>query len=300
MEMEKANYDDKTGQLLFNPVISKMSDENNRDVWTELFHEKMVLESKKKQAYLNQEKEFDVNNKTKLVSEKSQEINSQLKNCIFKKLFEYFDSDKDNLISHDDITQANLTAEILSLLDGVHVNMKSNDTKLNEEDFIKTLDQVEKSLKYEEKSKLFNWYHKEKLTKSSHCTMNDNNIEKHSFSPEINKRSCSFYTGSQRYEKNFMQRNANLMKNKQAYINTKKQEKDTLEMQECTFSPKISKMKNKSNNNTLNTATIVSKNTNVCTYRTDMKSTTNRIEDEKKTDFKTINIEDQQSKRTDR
>jgi len=297
IEIEKANFDDKTGQLLFSPIISRISKEkNNRDVWSELFHEKVKMENKKKETLSIQEKAFDVRNSIKLISYQSEEIIKQLKSAIFKKLFDCLDIEQKKSICYKDITSnENISEDIISLLDGIKETLKDNDTQLSEADFIKAVEEIDEVMKYQEKTKLFLWYHNEKLCKSPQCTKNTENVKKYSFSPEINKRSTSLYNESKRHEKDFFQRNFNSIKIKEDYINTKRQEKETLELKECTFSPKISRkngsLVDKQTKSTIGTATIVSKNTLSCTHRTgDLKSSVR--EEDKKNDFKTINIDD--------
>ncbi len=97
----------------------------------------------KKENMTIQEKEFINTYKVKLVSENSEQINNQLKNSIFNKLFLCLDTDNDKVISYNDFNSNNLPNEILITLNGISQNIKDNNMQLSEEEFIKSMHQID-------------------------------------------------------------------------------------------------------------------------------------------------------------
>jgi hypothetical protein len=97
----------------------------------------------KKENMTIQEKEFINSNKVKLISENSEQINNQLKNSIFNKLFLCLDNDNDKVISYNDFNSNNLPNEILNTLNGISQNIKDNNLQLSEEEFIKSMHQID-------------------------------------------------------------------------------------------------------------------------------------------------------------
>ena len=126
-DFEKAKFDEKTGQELFHPVISKKSMEiQKKDVWEDLHREKINLIITKKEQISLQEKEFISTHKTKLVSTQSEIIINQLKHSIFTKLFHDLDNDSDKIVSYHDFNNKNLPDNILIILNGISQNIKDN------------------------------------------------------------------------------------------------------------------------------------------------------------------------------
>lgn len=114
-----------------------------QEIWEELYRERTTLLATKKERITQQEIEFFNANKTKLVSEKSEEIIGRLKNSIFTKLFSFLDSDGDNEISADDFGNGNLPPNILRILEGISQTMKQNNDKLILEQFLETMRKVD-------------------------------------------------------------------------------------------------------------------------------------------------------------
>jgi len=143
-DFEKSRYDFKTGQELFHPVISQRSKEiEKKNIWEILYRERNYLQAMKKENMTIQEKEFINTYKVKLVSENSEQINNQLKNSIFNKLFLCLDTDNDKVISYNDFNSNNLPNEILITLNGISQNIKDNNMQLSEEEFIKSMHQID-------------------------------------------------------------------------------------------------------------------------------------------------------------
>jgi hypothetical protein len=112
-------------------------------IWEELYRERNTLIANKKEMMSQNEIEFFNSNKTKLVSENSEQIVSKLRNAIFTKLFESLDTDGDKSISYDDFNAKNLPENVLLALNGISQNIKENQEKLTEEDFIKSMEEID-------------------------------------------------------------------------------------------------------------------------------------------------------------
>lgn len=233
-------YDSKTGQKLFQPVISFSSLENIKhrndiDLFQYLYEDKQVRNNNRDQMGIEAEIQAKKFSRMKLISENSDQINNLLKEDCFNCLFKCLDHNHDDIIECTDSfiknAEINLDENLLEIFQPIFIELKENEETLSKEEFFMAIEELFKILSVTQKRDLINWYinQKRESTNEKRRLLSEN--KELTFHPKISENSNLFYSSSTRYSKDFLERNIDLNISRENYLRVKSKEKQEKELE---------------------------------------------------------------------
>lgn len=239
-ELQASLSDCKTGQKLFQPIISDnktidtTSHRQEKTLFEFLYEEHKLKPEKRKDYELDSTKEIIKNSNLKLTTKKTDQLNSLLKEDCFECLFELIDHNDDNVVECSESFTKNmedkLDKNIINIIEPIFTELKEHQESLKKEEFFMALDELFKDLSVAQKRELLNWYVEKKRINSPSKKRTLVDSSNFTYNPYISKNSQHLYSNSKRYSKDFFNRNIELLHSREKYIKEKSIERVQIEL----------------------------------------------------------------------
>lgn len=226
---EMSKMDEKTGLPLFTPNAGKV--DSNRERLERNIHYELYNDRKRKEFKQNESENMAIEElrrkaNLKFASDQTNGLNEKLKEECFDNLFRALDHDGDNIISASEEFLKNLQDKIdegiQELIEPLLEELKENNESLTKEEFLLAIAQLFNVLNVDQKRRILNWY---TAIKRQNSPRKNNSSVNFSFQPVISENSSHLYQSSQRYSKDFLERNLIFLENKDNYFKHKQEEK---------------------------------------------------------------------------
>lgn len=212
---ELANLDEKTGNPLFIPTTRPKDIDNveERDVFESLYEDKKRRDVKQNDTETANYDEIQKQANAKLSTSRTDELNNKLKDECFAHLFDILDIDSDNVISYSEdlltLLQTQVSTEVLELLSPLLEELKEHNESLTFEEFGLAINQLFAGYNVNEKRKVLSWYTEVKRQNSPKKLRFAGNSD-FAFKPTLTNNTAKIYQASNRYSKDFIERNKEL------------------------------------------------------------------------------------------
>lgn len=199
------------------------------DLFSFLHEEKKIKFEKLKESEQINLKTIIEKSNLKISNEKTDILNKLLKDDCYANLFSILDHNNDGVIECNEEFLKNaeekLEKSILDLFNPIFSELKEHEESLSRDEFYLALDELFKVLNVQQRRCILNWYVELKRQDSISRKRVLIDTSNFTFHPHISENSQNYFNLSQRYSKNFLDRNDELLNSRSIYKKEKSQEK---------------------------------------------------------------------------
>lgn len=165
-DMEKNNYDDKTGLRLFSPCINKNNDvgkeyalnERNKDKFKELYNDWMRKEVKRQDIKEQENQENEILANINHINEKSKEIVKDVIRKLFFRVFEILAGGEDNILDGSNARLEALPDKIKNMVMPLIIELQEQNETLTKDEFFMACKHLYNTIPMDQKHYLMEWH----------------------------------------------------------------------------------------------------------------------------------------------